>query len=112
MNINCNNIFDRLPDHLPDEIFETLCTRDNVRIERIISKGHRTEPGAWYDQDWDEWVLVLQGEAILLFADNRQMHLSTGDYLFIPAHIRHRVQWTAPDIETIWLAIHISKPLT
>lgn len=112
MNLNCNNIFTQLPEQIPEEIFETLLSRDNIRIERIVSKGHTTEAGTWYDQEWDEWVLLMQGEAILLFADHRQLHLKTGDYVLIPAHVKHRVQWTVPNLETIWLAIHIGKPVT
>ena len=62
----------------------------------------------WYDQDANEWVIVLKGEAKVSFENGDLFHLSAGDYLNIPAHIRHKVLWTTPDTETIWLAVHYS----
>lgn len=105
------NIFTDIPHQLSCELFENLLTQGPVRIERIVSIGHCTPEGQWYDQDTDEWVMVLQGQAILLF--DRQtdpVHLNTGDYLFIPAHTRHRVEWTVPETSTIWLAMHLKTP--
>ena len=102
------NIFANIPDSLPDEMFQTLFKHDNVHIQRIISKGHCTPPGQWYDQEQDEWVILLQGKARILFENNQQtIALNTGDYLLIAAHTRHRVEWTDHDIESIWLAIHL-----
>ena len=75
-------------------------------MERIISQGHITPAGQWYDQDGDEWVMLLQGEAIILYENHQRFHLMTGDYLLIPAHTRHRVEWTLPDFHTLWLAVH------
>ena len=89
-----------------EEQFQTLLVNSNLKIERIISKDHSTPPGQWYDQDRDEWVLLLQGNAELQFEDDRILTLSRGDYYLIPAHCRHRVAWTDPDTETIWLAVH------
>lgn len=80
-----------------------------MHIERIISKGHSTPEGEWYDQDQDEWVLLLQGKAVLSFEDNSTINLASGDYLYIPAHERHRVEWTDPNGDCIWLAIHINQ---
>ncbi len=103
-----SNIFKNIPEQLPDELFECLFKRDNVQIERIISQGHRTPAGQWYDQDCDEWVMLLQGQAIIVYEKDRQsFHLNTGDYLLIPAHTKHRVEWTPADVHTIWLAIHL-----
>ncbi|MGZ5576228.1 MAG: cupin domain-containing protein [Methylobacter sp.] len=102
------NIFKNIPNQLPEELIECIFKQDNIQIERIISQGHITPAGQWYDQDWDEWVLLLQGEAILRYEnDNRSFHLIAGDYLLIPAHTKHRVEWTPPDLQTIWLAAHL-----
>ncbi len=104
-----NNIFNAIPKHLPEELFETLLEQSGITVERIISKGHHTPEHEWYDQDLDEWVMLLQGQAELAFEDQPSLSLQPGDYLLIPAHTRHRVVKTAKDIESIWLAIHIRK---
>lgn len=101
------NIFADLPDALPDEMFETLAEAGHVRIERIVSHGQATPEGEWYDQEWDEWVLVLAGNAGLLLEGEEERVLKPGDYLMIPAHCRHRVAWTDRRGRTIWLAVHI-----
>ncbi len=100
------NIFTNIPKQLPDEIFEDIISTQNLKIERIISKGHTTPISQWYDQDTDEWVIILQGEAIISFEDSKDVHLRVGDYLNIPAHVKHKVSWTISNTETIWLAIH------
>ena len=100
------NIFD-LPSSLPNkELFEPLVSADNILIERIISTGQTTPPGEWYDQDKDEWVILLQGEATLAYADGSEIKLAPGDYLFIPAHQKHRVEYTSSEPPCIWLAVH------
>lgn len=89
------------------EIFEQLAG-DNagaVRIERIVSAGHASDDGFWYDQNEHEWVMVLQGSAVLALQGQEDVHLVAGDYLNIPAHTRHRVVSTAKDQLTIWLAV-------
>ena len=101
-----NNIFENIPAIIPEELFENLLVRENLKIERIISQGHNTKVGEWYDQAWDEWVILLQGEAILGYEDGSQVNLAGGDYVLIPAHNRHRVESTQPDSTAIWLAIH------
>jgi cupin 2 domain-containing protein len=100
------NIFENIPATVPEELFEYLLVQENLKIERIISQGHFTPIAEWCDQAWDEWVLLLQGEAILGYEDGNKVKLQAGDYVLIPAHIRHRVEWTQPDSKTIWLAIH------
>ena len=103
------NLFENVPEHCPTEIFETLFEHTNLKIERIISKGQVTPPGEWYDQDWNEWVVLLQGSAAVLFEGDRgPVILKPGDYLSIPVHKRHRVEWTDPQQKTIWLAIHMN----
>jgi len=101
------NIYSDIPEQLPEELFECILKQDNIVIERIVSNGHITPSGQWYDQTGDEWVILLQGEAIVFFEQNQSLvRLSPGDYLLIPAHTRHRVEWTLPDFNTIWLAVH------
>jgi len=102
------NIFANIPDTLPEELFTSLVKQDKVHIERIVSKGHSTPPNQWYDQVQDEWVIILQGQAVLIYEQNLQtLSMAAGDSVFIPAHTKHRVEWTDPDIQTIWLAIHL-----
>ncbi|MGF1760481.1 cupin domain-containing protein [Photobacterium sagamiensis] len=103
------NLFSQIPSTLPEEIFQDLVKTDSVRIERIISRGHSTPSGDWYDQEENEWVLVVKGEAKLLFEEEMKVvHLNEGDYINIPANQRHQVTWTSPDKETIWLAVFYS----
>jgi cupin 2 domain-containing protein len=102
------NIYAYIPEQLPEELFECIIKKDNILIERIISNGHVTPAGQWYDQTGDEWVILLQGQATLLFEENQRLvRLTPGDYLLIPAHTRHRVKWTLPNFNTIWLAVHL-----
>jgi len=101
-----NNIFAALPDNLEAEVFEKLIDSENVTIERIISKGHTSPETGWYDQETSEWVIVLKGEAKLAFEGRPEVHLKEGDHINIPAHARHRVAWTTPERETVWLAVH------
>ena len=101
-----SNIFRAIPDDLSAEIFEDLAVSKNVKIERIISKGHSSPDVGWYDQEQNEWVIVLKGEALLSFVDKASVTLKEGDYINIPAHQKHKVAWTQPDLETIWLAVH------
>ena len=99
------NIFD-LPDPLPgNEVFDDLITTDEVKIERIISNGQTTPDGEWYDQDLDEWVALIQGEAALEYENGDVRRLVAGDHLLIPAHVRHRVVFTSNDPPCIWIAV-------
>ncbi len=91
----------------PDKEFsETLCTGSNFKLERIISKGHITPANKWYNQSNDEWVILLSGSAVILFEDGKEISLNAGDYLFIPAHFRHRIVETSINSECFWLALH------
>ena len=100
------NLLDNIPGSLPKELVETLVNSANVRIERIVSHGHASPDGFWYDQPTHEWVLVVQGEARLRFEDGEQLELKPGSFVNIPAHKRHRVEWTDDTQPTVWLAIH------
>ena len=105
------NLFADLP-HRPAapqdaERFDTLLTRPGLRIERIVSTGQASPPGFWYDQTDAEWVALLSGEALLRFEDEAEArHLRAGDWLYIAPQRRHRVDWTAADPPTVWLAVH------
>jgi cupin 2 domain-containing protein len=101
------NLFLDLPGDLSAEVCETLLTTDHCRLERIVSLGQASPEGFWYDQETHEWVLLVRGAARLRFEGEEQaIELRPGSYLDIPAHRRHRVEWTDPATPTIWLALH------
>jgi cupin 2 domain-containing protein len=104
------NLLADIPKLLTEELIENIACGDSVRIERIVSSGHSSPKGFWYDQDENEWVVVLSGEAKLQFDNDRGfLHLRTGDHVDIAAHERHRVEWTLPNQPTIWLAVFYRK---
>ena len=110
MMINAGHLFADLPSALPAEQFDTLVKAGDCRLERIISIGHATPAGEWYDQDGDEWVVLLQGQAGLRFADEDTARLlAPGDYVWIPAHCPHRVEWTSENPPAVWLALHLAS---
>ncbi|MEO1954484.1 MAG: cupin domain-containing protein [Campylobacterales bacterium] len=100
-----SDIFHNIPKDLTTEFFEDIVVSDNVKIEKIVSKGHTSPEIGWYDQDKNEWIIVIEGEAILLFEDKEKVELKSGQYLNIPAHKKHKVLWTKPEVHTIWLAV-------
>lgn len=103
-----HNIFSGLPADLPSELVTPLLEGGNVRIERIVSRGHASPEDSWYDQETAEWVIVLRGRARLVFEDgSREVEMGVGDYVHIRPHERHRVAWTDPDGDTVWLAVHL-----
>jgi cupin 2 domain-containing protein len=94
------------PDVTTRERIEVLAQRDGVRIERIVSHGHASPPGFWYDQHEHEWVTIISGAATLEFRNpNEHVDLQPGDHVLITAHRPHRVTWTAADGATVWLAV-------
>lgn len=105
-NMHPTNLLTDLPHHLRAELTQVLLHSPHVRIERIVSRGHRSADGFWYDQPAAEWVAVLAGRARVRFDDGEVVELTAGSYLNIPAHRRHRVDWTDPDQDTVWLAVH------
>jgi len=107
MNCSVKNIFKQIPDSLKEELIEVILEQRSVRIERIVSRAHCSPPGFWYDQDQDEFVILLKGSAGLLFDGKDDiLVMMPGDYVNIPAHTRHRVEWTDPSEETVWMAVY------
>lgn len=105
-----SNIFAKLPFHASSiEFAEPVFDFEGVVIERIISSGQATPSGEWLDQELHEWVIVLTGQAGVQIEHELDVRvLRPGDYLFLPAHCRHRVEWTAENERTIWLAVHFA----
>ncbi len=103
------NIFKEIPEDLELEHFLDLARTDDIAIERIVSKGHKSPEHGWYDQDKAEWVILLKGEAELEFENGKTVKLAAGDYLSIPAHRKHRVSWTSSIVECVWLAVHYKE---
>lgn len=102
------NLYTPLPEVGAEEHFEGLFTGSDCRVERIVSHGHASPPGFWYDQAEDEWVVLLQGAAELGFDDGGRIALMPGDWVAIPAGCRHCVLSTSPG--TVWLAVHGTRP--
>ena len=100
------NIYELSQEVSQLEKFEQIVLGKNIQIERIISTGQTTPSGQWYDQELDEWVILLQGEAELAYGDNTRIKLKAGDYLLIPSHTKHRVEYTSINPPCIWLAVH------
>jgi len=101
------NLLANLGSSLPEEHFEALVETKAFTLERIVSTGHATPPEQWYDQERDEWVVILAGTAALLLeGESAPLVLRRGDYVLIPAHRRHRVEWTDSAAPTVWLALH------
>jgi cupin 2 domain-containing protein len=99
------NLFEKIPENAPEELFDELLLADGVRIERIVSFGQNSPEGFWYDQPENEWVVLLEGAATIRFEQGTVTSLIPGDYLNIPAGCRHRVEKTAENGRTVWVAI-------
>jgi cupin 2 domain-containing protein len=102
---SARNIFAKLPKQIDREDFLTLFENSSAKVERIVSHSHCSPPGFWYDQDWDEWLIVMRGSATLEFEGNELVELKEGDYLTIAKHVKHRVARTGA--QTVWLAVHV-----
>ncbi len=102
--VPAGNLFEGPVPPRGEETVTALATGREVRVERIVSRGHVSAPGFWYDQDESEYVLLIAGSAVLEFPAPRRT-LVPGDWVDIPAHVRHRVAWASPDEDTIWLAV-------
>lgn len=107
MSTRPRNLLAEIPRELPAELVEELLRTPGARLQRIVSRGHRTPDGEWYDQAWDEWVVVLSGRATLRIEGEEDLvALGPGDSVLLRAHVRHRVEWTDPTSDTVWLALH------
>ena len=105
--MNVSNLFSTVPVGGADEAVEDIVSTGGVKIERIVSHGHASPEGFWYDQESTEWVVVLRGSAGVRFEGEPEVRaMGVGDHLVIPAHVRHRVEWTDPHEPTVWLAVH------
>ncbi len=102
-----SNIKDNLPVRAGvEELFDLIIANDKVRIERIVSHGHSSPAGFWYDQSENEWIILISGAAAIRQKEpDKLISMVAGDYLLIPAHRKHRVESTKPDSDTIWLAV-------
>ena len=108
MTVDRGNLFDALPSGRPPaEQFGELWQTDRVTVERIVSWGHATAAGDWFDQETDEWVMVVQGAARLRVDGGDAIEMRAGDWVLLPARVRHRVEWTDPAGPTVWLAVHV-----
>ena len=105
MSITVENIFAEVPESSGPEQFLALFENDSVKIQRIVSQSYSSPADFWYDQDEDEWVMVVRGKATLEFEGGELVRMQAGDYMTIPRHVKHRVQQTGP--ETVWLAVHV-----
>ncbi len=102
------NLLDGLPNAASEEITEVLLSSPNVRLERIVSRGQASPKDFWYDQSQAEWVMLLAGRARLAIEQDEHEHdLGPGDCPYLPAHCRHRVAWTDPAQDTVWLALFV-----
>ena len=102
-----DNFYADVPDDGPAEQVIEILSQPGLRIERIVSNGHATPPGEWYDQPHAEWVVLIRGSARLRFEDQTQaLEMTAGDMVDIAPHRRHRVEWTDPAVSTVWLAVH------
>ncbi|WP_281645091.1 cupin domain-containing protein [Parendozoicomonas sp. Alg238-R29] len=107
------NLFTEAPFNPDKEFLELLVERPGLRLERIVSHGHRTPEGQWYDQPEDEWVVLLSGHATLTFdGNNEDVDMTPGTHVLVPAHTKHRVEWTEETCETVWLALHVEPEKT
>lgn len=101
------SLFEAIPKQLPQELFDTLYSTTDVKIERIVSRGHVSPEGFWYDQERNEFVLLVKGRAGLRFKGETDIVvLNAGEYINIDAHVKHRVEWTDSTCDTIWLTVH------
>jgi cupin 2 domain-containing protein len=103
------NLFDARFDLESPEFLEDLFAAPAARVERIVSSGQATPPGEWLSQDWTEWVVLLSGAAGLRLEGEDERVLKPGDWILLPPWARHRVEWTAADAPTVWLAVHVGE---
>jgi cupin 2 domain-containing protein len=96
------NIYEIPPLPLGEEVTTVLTENENIRIERIISTGQVSN---WYDQTETEFVILLEGNAVIEYENGRSVAMSKGDTLLIEPHERHRVSFTSSEPPCIWLCV-------
>ncbi len=101
----CQNLFADIPERIDHELTSEVLRSRFVRIERIVSRGQASPPEFWYDQAEHEYVVVLAGKASLKIEGQSELIFGPGDSLYLSPHTRHRVEWTDPQQDTIWLAV-------
>lgn len=104
--IETNNIYTHLPPAQKTEVSEKIISNSGVKIERITSLGQATLPGKWLESKRNEWVILLKGKAKLRLRSHENIiHMEPGDHIYIPAGIKHRVEWTDPGQKSVWVAV-------
>ncbi len=114
LQFNVTNLFKDLPKklELEEEHHKDIENNAAFRLRRIVSKGHCTPKGEWHDQPYNEWVIMLKGAARLEFENQEQLiAVYPGDYIHLDAHQKHRIDWTDPDCETVWLVLDYGRNL-
>jgi cupin 2 domain-containing protein len=107
--IKSGDLLADMPENSAEEIISVISQTPGARIERIVSTGQASPPGFWYDQHWTEWVFLISGSAgLLIEGESEPRILRPGAYVELPAHVRHRVEWTDADQPTVWLAVHMA----
>jgi len=107
MQLQTGNLFSGEAKREGEERIDMLVTGQRLNVERIVSMGHTSPAGFWYDDSRAEWVVLLSGAAVLEFEEDALLHdMRPGDYVLIAPHCRHRVAWTHEDEPTVWLAIY------
>jgi cupin 2 domain-containing protein len=110
MQMQTGNLFGFAPEHGNEERIDLLITEQRLNVERIVSMGHASPEGFWYDDPRAEWVVLLSGAAALEFEEDATLHpMRPGDYVLIEPHCRHRVAWTHAKEPTVWLAIYYAR---
>ena len=109
-----SNLFQLPADARPGapEYITTLLSRKGLQLKKLVSHGQTTPDNEWYEQDDDEWVVLLSGQARLAFENGSELALQAGDYLLIPARLKHRVSFTSVKPPCIWLALHTDIQVT
>lgn len=104
MNNDKYNIFDEIIVDKNEESFFEIFKNDIIKVEKIVSNGQKSPENFWYEQEKNEYILLLDGFAILEFED-KEIELKKGDCINICAMQKHRVKFTSQDEPTIWFAV-------
>lgn len=113
--LTVGNLFENVPEATDggkaDEVIDMIARTDDLVVERIVStNGYASRADDWYDQAESEFCTVLRGAARLLFQDEggergHVVDMQPGAWVVIPAHVKHKIEWTCPDVPTVWVAV-------